>query len=75
MLKSLDDKWKRLRHQRRPEDGQAITEYGAIIAFVAVLVALVFAFSGGQVSPAISNCYSSITNQLDNMAATGGSAS
>jgi len=75
MLRSLKNKLKRLRRRRRSQDGQAITEYGAIIAFIAVLVALVFAFSSGAVGGAISNCFSSITSQLDQMAASASVAS
>lgn len=32
------------------ESGQGITEYGAVLAFVAILVALVFSISQGALS-------------------------
>jgi Flp pilus assembly pilin Flp len=47
------------------ESGQGITEYGAILAFVAVLVALVFAMTSGGLKAAISNCFSSVVAQLN----------
>ena len=47
------------------ESGQGITEYGAILAFVAVLVGLVFALTNGQLKGAISGSFSTITAQLN----------
>lgn len=47
------------------ESGQGITEYGAILAFVAVLVALVFSFAKGGLSGAISAAFSSVIGQLN----------
>lgn len=77
MFKRLNEKFRRLRKLRRwrNEEGQAITEYGAIIAFIAVLVALMFAFCPSSVGPAISNCFSSITNQLNDMSNTASGSS
>ena len=49
------------------ESGQGITEYGAIIAFVSLLVAAVFAFSSGTLVNAISQSFSSIINQLNRL--------
>jgi Flp pilus assembly pilin Flp len=69
------DKMKWYRRRRRREDGQAITEYGAIIAFVACLVALLFASSTTGFGGAVSSAYSSICNQLNNMSTTAGSSS
>lgn len=76
----LNNYWNKLRRLQRArinsdEEGQAITEYGAILAFVAVLIALVFAFGGGGVGPAISNAFSSITQNLNDMSATASGAS
>jgi Flp pilus assembly pilin Flp len=51
------------------ESGQGITEYGAILAFVAVLVALVFTMTSGGLRAAISNAFSTVVNQLNNLAA------
>jgi Flp pilus assembly pilin Flp len=50
------------------ESGQGITEYGAILAFVAVLVALVFAMTSGGLKVAVSNCFSAVVTQLNNLA-------
>jgi len=50
------------------ESGQAITEYGSILAFVSILVALVFSFTNGSIGVAISNCFSAIVSGLDNLA-------
>jgi Flp pilus assembly pilin Flp len=75
MLRRLKHKLKIKLRIRRSEDGQAITEYGAILAFIAVLVALVFAFGSSDFSAAVSNCFSSITKQLNDMATTSAAAS
>jgi Flp pilus assembly pilin Flp len=56
------------------ESGQGITEYGAILAFVAVLVGLVFSFAQGQLASSISAAFSSVVAQLNNLAATGGNS-
>jgi Flp pilus assembly pilin Flp len=55
--------------------GQGITEYAAILAFVALLVALVFAFAPSTLSGAVSAAFSSVISQLNNMSAASGSAS
>ncbi|HEY9772619.1 MAG TPA: hypothetical protein V6C81_02295 [Planktothrix sp.] len=57
------------------ESGQGITEYGAILAFVAILVALVFALTKGALASAISAAFSAVVNQLNNLSKAAGSAS
>jgi len=37
------------------EEAQGITEYGAILAFVSLLVALTFGFTSGSLLPALSS--------------------
>jgi len=54
------------------ESGQGITEYGAILAFVATLVALVFTFAQGQLASSISAAFSAVVMQLNQVASTGG---
>lgn len=49
------------------ESGQGITEYGAILAFVALLVAVVFSFASGTLTSAISTSFSTIVNQLNRL--------
>lgn len=49
------------------ESGQAITEYGAILAFVALIVALVFSLTSGSVRCALENAFSVIVFQLNNI--------
>lgn len=49
------------------ESGQGITEYGAILAFVALLVAVVFGVSQGTLASALSQSASSIVNQLNRL--------
>lgn len=56
------------------ESGQGITEYGAILAFVAILVALVFAVAKGALSAAISAAFSAVVSQLNNLSAGAGNA-
>ncbi|MBS1992958.1 MAG: hypothetical protein JSS83_20715 [Cyanobacteria bacterium SZAS LIN-3] len=57
------------------EQAQGITEYGAIIAFVSLLVALTFGITSGSLMPAISLAFSAVAQQLNSMAATASSAS
>ncbi len=49
------------------ESGQGITEYGAILAFVAILVALVFSITQGTLKAAISAAFSAVVSQLNNL--------
>jgi Flp pilus assembly pilin Flp len=56
------------------ESGQGITEYGAILAFVAVLVALVFTITKGALASAISHAFSAIITQLNNLSSGAGTA-
>lgn len=49
------------------ESGQGITEYGAILAFVAILVAVVFSAARGQLASAISAAFSSVVTQLNSL--------
>ena len=46
------------------ERGQSITEYASCIAFVGVLVAVVFAIANGGLFSAVSQSYSSVAGQL-----------
>jgi len=57
------------------EDGQGITEYGAILAFVAILVAVVFSITQGALTSAISKAFSAVVSQLNHLSSTAGSAS
>lgn len=47
------------------ESGQGITEYGAILAFVAVLIVVVAGFVNGGLKSAISNAYSLVASALN----------
>lgn len=57
------------------EYGQGITEYGAILAFVAILVAVVFSITRGALTGAISKAFSSVVSQLNNLSNVAASAS
>jgi Flp pilus assembly pilin Flp len=57
------------------ESGQGITEYGAILAFVAILVALVFGITKGALTGAISKAFSAVVSQLNNLSSAAASAS
>ncbi|MBP9089492.1 hypothetical protein KBI23_00585 [bacterium] len=57
------------------ESGQGITEYGAILAFVAILVALVFSITQGALTAAISKAFSAVVSQLNNLSAAASNAS
>lgn len=49
------------------ESGQGITEYGAILAFVAVLVAVVFGFANGALKTTLSTSFSTVVSQLNRL--------
>ncbi len=55
------------KHRRRA--GQGITEYAAIIAFVALVIGLVFAFAPDTMMGAISCAFSVVSSHVNNMAA------
>ena len=55
------------------QSGQGITEYGAVLAFVALLVAIVFGVAKGALSCAISHAFSAVVSQLNNLASLGAS--
>lgn len=57
------------------ESGQGITEYGAILAFVAILVALVFGITKGALTGAISKAFSAVVSQLNNLSSAAAAAS
>jgi len=59
----------------KDESGQGITEYGAILAFVAILVAVVFGITKGALASAISNAFSAVVSQLNALSLAGGGAS
>lgn len=52
------------------EAGQGITEYGAILAFVALLVAVVFGFAQGTLQSAISQSFSRVVSELNRLNTT-----
>ncbi|HEY9681219.1 MAG TPA: hypothetical protein V6C86_06545 [Oculatellaceae cyanobacterium] len=67
---------KKRRGRVRKTRGQGITEYGAIIAFVAVLVALCFGIANGKLASSVSAAFSAIAGRLNVMSgAIGGSTS
>jgi Flp pilus assembly pilin Flp len=47
------------------ESGQGITEYGAVLAFVALLVAVVFGFAQGTLRQSLSQSFSTVVSQLN----------
>jgi Flp pilus assembly pilin Flp len=49
------------------ETGQGITEYGAILAFVSVLVVVVAGFVNGGLKTAISQSFSRVTSALTSL--------
>jgi Flp pilus assembly pilin Flp len=63
------------KYKKRFARGQGITEYGAMIAFVAILVALVFSVTHGKLDCALSAAFSSTASQLNNLSSASASAS
>jgi len=57
------------------EDGQGITEYGAIIAFASLLVALTFSAANGSLMPAVSAAFRAVNSQLNALSTAASSAS
>jgi len=49
------------------ESGQGITEYAAVLAFVALLVAVVFGFAKGTLLSTISQSFSNVVSQLNGL--------
>jgi Flp pilus assembly pilin Flp len=62
---------KRVRRAR----GQGISEYGAMLAFVAVLVALCFSIANGHLAAAVSTAFSAVSGQLNGLSGQAGSSS
>lgn len=62
------------RRRRRNQRGQSVTEYGSIVAFVAILVAMLFGISSGTLKAAISGAYSALATQLNNLSTGAGNA-
>lgn len=57
------------------ESGQGITEYGAILAFVAILVAVVFSITQGALTSSISKAFSAVVSQLNRLSTAAAAAS
>ena len=57
------------------ESAQGITEYGAILAFVSLLVALTFGLTSGSLMPAISAAFHSVASQLNALSSEASSSS
>ena len=51
----------------KDESGQGITEYGAVLAFVALLVAVVFGFARGALQNTLSQSFSTVVSQLNQL--------
>lgn len=47
------------------DSGQGITEYGVILAFVALLIVLVLSFVQGSMAAALTNAYSIIVSTIN----------
>lgn len=56
------------------ESGQGITEYGAVLAFVALLVAVVFGFAKGALQNTLSQSFSTVVSQLNRLNVYSGGA-
>ncbi len=51
------------------ESGQTTAEYGALIAFAAMFVAILFTFGRGSLGAALKGSFSGITNNINQLAA------
>jgi Flp pilus assembly pilin Flp len=55
------------------EDGQAVTEYGAVIAFISCVTAAVFSLSHGGLYQAVSLAFGSLVTNLNHLSNAGAS--
>ena len=53
----------------KDESGQGITEYGAVIAFVAVIAAAIFSTGQSSLMAAIQNSFSGVANDINQLTA------
>jgi Flp pilus assembly pilin Flp len=74
LLRSVRAKLRR-RSRKRSKRGQGITEYGTMIAFVAILVATIFGLTQSALKKGVSGAYSSMATQLNNLSSASGGAS
>ena len=51
----------------RDEEGQSITEYAAILAFVGVLIAMIFSMTQSGLFATLTQSYSTATNALSQL--------
>lgn len=65
----------RNRKNGRNRKGQGITEYGAIIAFVALLVSLTFGFTSGSLSSSLSSAFCTVRVNMENLSSSAAAAS
>jgi Flp pilus assembly pilin Flp len=65
----------RSRKSGRNRKGQGITEYGAIIAFVALLVSLTFGFTSGSLSSSLSAAFCTVKTNMQNLSSAAAAAS
>jgi Flp pilus assembly pilin Flp len=54
------------------DHGQGITEYGAVLALVAILVAISFSLTNGSLTSGIVDAFSSVVAQLNNLSSQSG---
>jgi hypothetical protein len=61
--------FKKLKRRKLPRGnrGQGITEYAVVIAFVAIIISLVFSITTGRLSLAISAAFSVVSGNLNNV--------
>ncbi|MBX9692560.1 MAG: hypothetical protein K2Z81_09260 [Cyanobacteria bacterium] len=60
---------------KRREIGQAISEYAMVIAFIAIMIAMVMAFTPGKIGAAISEIYFEMTTELLDLSGKAGASS
>jgi Flp pilus assembly pilin Flp len=65
----------RKKNKKRSKRGQGITEYGAMLAFLAIIVATVFGLTQSSLKKGVSGAYSSMATQLNNLSSASGASS
>ncbi|MDR3615191.1 MAG: hypothetical protein P4L53_16660 [Candidatus Obscuribacterales bacterium] len=74
LVRSLRAKLRK-KNRKRSKRGQGITEYGAMLAFVAIIVACVFGLTQSSLKKGVSGAYSSMATQLNNLSSASGASS
>ncbi len=52
---------------KRTSSGQGLTEYGSVLAFIAIIIAFTLHFAPGRLGPAVTGAFSAVTSQISHL--------